>query len=476
MGELNINLIKTKNGGSCHINIESGSLDFTNVHGYGIRYGKYISSNIFSGWKCYTVDAAPHQTRYGQVPNTPVEFLALLTYASKSIYDTDTSLYIELAGLLVSHKQDADLVYRLNNVNTNDFVVLKNQIISAMHDGVGKNMSVGICDAMINSLGNTTSQPQTESQGEPQTQVEAPVEEPVIQQTAEQKRAAQKDKRKEIQTKLDKFFSEFALEACSIRLTNTIAHTIKGESTEDKGRKAAIEYVSNYFECQQHPRFVDIQERLKSPEWAEICKSIFNDIDIPPLKVNRRLKVLFGPPGMGKSTIFEMSHPNSLQFNCTRSMNPEDLWKKLDLKDSADKLKKAGLDEASIEATLAGVNNIQDAVKVLLPILDKIGEKPTFIDTEISKSIKQGVAVRLEEFAELQEPCQTALQPILDNHEYAETGFESIKIPDSWEVLASFNLYDADGTAKQLTAAIVDRAAVIKKYIPKAADRAEIAL
>lgn len=112
------------------------------------------------------------------------------------------------------------------------------------------------------------------------------------------------------------FFSEFSFTP-SFRFTNTFAFMAC------QSKKAAIEYVNNYFALMDSSYVKEVVEKVKSAEF----KQIVNDIaqyGTPASHINNRFKVYFGPAGTGKTTIAQEESENRC-IVCNSSMLPSDL-------------------------------------------------------------------------------------------------------------------------------------------------------
>lgn len=112
------------------------------------------------------------------------------------------------------------------------------------------------------------------------------------------------------------FFSEFSFTP-SFRFTNTFAFMAC------QSKKAAVEYVSNYFALMDSSYIKEVTEKVKSAEFSQIVKSIAQ-YGAPASHINNRFKVYFGPAGTGKTTIAQEESENRC-IVCNSSMLPSDL-------------------------------------------------------------------------------------------------------------------------------------------------------
>lgn len=112
------------------------------------------------------------------------------------------------------------------------------------------------------------------------------------------------------------FFSEFSFTP-SFRFANTFAFMAC------KSKKAAIEYVSNYFALMDSSYIKEVVKKVKSAEFSQIVENIAQ-YGAPASHINNRFKVYFGPAGTGKTTIAQEESENRC-IVCNSSMLPSDL-------------------------------------------------------------------------------------------------------------------------------------------------------
>lgn len=113
--------------------------------------------------------------------------------------------------------------------------------------------------------------------------------------------------------KMINFFSEFSFTP-SYRFVNTLAR---------KSMKTSKNFVANYFALTDSPYVVEVKEKIKSAEFDEILKGIYNYGE-PTHAVNNRLKVYYGAAGTGKTTLAQSETDNRC-IVCNASMLPADL-------------------------------------------------------------------------------------------------------------------------------------------------------
>ena len=112
------------------------------------------------------------------------------------------------------------------------------------------------------------------------------------------------------------FFTEFSFTP-SFRFTNTFAFMAC------QSKKAAIEYVNNYFALMDSSYVKEVVEKVKSAEFKQIVDDIAQ-YGTPASHINNRFKVYFGPAGTGKTTIAQEESENRC-IVCNSSMLPSDL-------------------------------------------------------------------------------------------------------------------------------------------------------
>ena len=120
------------------------------------------------------------------------------------------------------------------------------------------------------------------------------------------------------------FFTEFSFTP-SFRFTNTFAFMAC------QSKKAACDYVRNYFALMDSSYVKEVEQKIKSAEFAQIVKDIAQYGE-PTTHINTRFKVYFGPAGTGKTTIAQEESENRC-IVCNSSMLPSDLMEDFIFKD-----------------------------------------------------------------------------------------------------------------------------------------------
>ena len=124
--------------------------------------------------------------------------------------------------------------------------------------------------------------------------------------------------------KLMSFFTEFSFTP-SFRFTNTFAFMAC------QGKKTAMDYVRNYFALMDSSYVKEVEQKIKSAEFAQIIKDIAQ-YGAPSKHINTRFKVYYGSAGTGKTTLAQTESENRC-IVCNSSMLPSDLMEDFIFKD-----------------------------------------------------------------------------------------------------------------------------------------------
>jgi hypothetical protein len=125
-------------------------------------------------------------------------------------------------------------------------------------------------------------------------------------------------------SKLMDFFTEFSFTP-SFRFTNAFSYMAC------QSKKAAIDYVCNYFALMDSSYVKEVAQKVKSAEFGQIIKDIAQYGE-PTKPINTRFKVYFGPAGTGKTTVAQEEAENRC-IVCNSSMLPSDLMEDFIFKD-----------------------------------------------------------------------------------------------------------------------------------------------
>lgn len=206
---------------------------------------------------------------------------------------------------------------------------------------------------------------------------------------------------------LIKFFSEFNFTP-SYRFINSLLRA-----------KNKTNYVINYFMLQDHTYALEIKDKVKSPEFTGImnaCKEF-----TPTNIINRRIEILFGEPGSGKTT-YAMENSDYV-IVCSSDMLPTDLMQNFVFKDG----------------------------------------KADFDPSDLWKAMEEGKTILLDEINMLPFESLRFLQGITDNKEEINFKGRTIKIHPDFKIIGTMNL-NVNGQCIPLPAPLVDRAYDIIEY------------
>lgn len=224
------------------------------------------------------------------------------------------------------------------------------------------------------------------------------------------------DKKEQIQLGIQNmmnFFSEFSFEP-NFRFVNTFAYAC--QTSTGKAKK----FVETYFELSDSQFLFSIIEKMKSPEFNEICKLISS---IPPShKVNTRFKLYYGSAGTGKTTQAMKEASNNCMV-CHSAMLPSDLMEDFKFNDG----------------------------------------KADFQPSSLQVAITSGTAIVLDEINLLPFESLRFLQSILDGKKEFVYKGKTINIADGFEIIGTMNL-TVNGCTYALPEPLIDRCSDIRKY------------
>jgi len=221
-------------------------------------------------------------------------------------------------------------------------------------------------------------------------------------------------RRKAVCEKIIKFFSEFTFVPAT-RFVNTLS-----KFTTQKDAKT---YISNYMNLTDHPDKNEINEKIKSSEFGDILKELF---DCRGDKViNKRLEIYYGPQGTGKTTEAINLYPEANITVCNELMDSDSIMKVFDFNDA----------------------NGHPVFKPSQLQLDMIAGRPHILD----------------EMNLLPLNTLRFLQGILDSKEKINYEGKEIVIADGFKIIGTMNLV-VNGQVFSLPEPIVDRAQKLKEY------------
>ena len=218
--------------------------------------------------------------------------------------------------------------------------------------------------------------------------------------------------------KLNRFLSEFSYfrNGVSMRLINTFAIAAD---------KAAA--LRSYCEVSQMEDLSDLVEKMKSPEFKNVCDAFK---PFSPKPVNRRFAVFYGAPGGGKTYA----------------------------------AKKAGEAINGGEVDIVPCSPSMDAADTLYAYrLDYKTGKRGYIPTALLTAMVSGRAVVLDEVNLLPMEARMFLQNILDNKDKVHVMGQELPIADGFFVIGTMNLETGLGSTP-LPLPLVDRACVVREF------------
>lgn len=220
---------------------------------------------------------------------------------------------------------------------------------------------------------------------------------------------------------LNNFLSEFSYfrKGASMRLVNTFA------IAEDK--KSAL---FSYCEVSQMEDYPDLMEKMKSPEFEEVCKKFLPfKGKVKPL--NTRFAVFYGNPGGGKTYA---------AINAARKINGDG------------------------KCDIVPCSPSMDAADLLYAYrLDYKTGKRGYVPTALLTAMTTGRAVVLDEINLLPMEARMFLQDILDNKPCVHVMGVELQIKNGFFVIGTMNLETGLGS-QPLPQPLVDRACVIREF------------
>ena len=226
--------------------------------------------------------------------------------------------------------------------------------------------------------------------------------------------------------KLNKFLSEFSYfrNGVSMRLINTFAIAAD---------KAAA--LRSYCEVSQMEDLSDLVEKMKSPEFKQVCEAFK---PFSPKPVNRRFAVFYGAPGGGKTYA----------------------------------AKAAGESINGGKVDIVPCSPSMDAADTLYAYrLDYKTGKRGYIPTALLTAMVSGRAVVLDEVNLRPMEARMFLQNILDNKDKVHVMGQELPIADGFFVIGTMNLETGLGSTP-LPLPLVDRACVVREFRTTAAQAA----
>ncbi len=228
------------------------------------------------------------------------------------------------------------------------------------------------------------------------------------------KEASLEDKRKKVCSDIIKFFSEFTFVPAT-RFVNTLSKFTT--------QKDAKQFISNYMNLTDHPDKNDICEKIKSAEFNNILKDLFECRG--DKEINKRLEIYYGPAGTGKTTEAINLYPDANVTVCNELMDSDSIMKVFDFNDE--------------------------------------NGNPVFKPSQLQLDMIAGRPHILDEMNLLPLNTLRFLQGILDSKEKINYEGKEIVIADGFKIIGTMNLV-VNGQVFSLPEPIVDRAQVLKEY------------
>lgn len=216
-------------------------------------------------------------------------------------------------------------------------------------------------------------------------------------------------------TQLMDFFSEFSFTP-SFRFTNTFAFM----ACESK--KAACDYVRNYFALMDSSYVKEVEQKIKSAEFTQIVKNIAQ-YGKPTTHINSRFKVYYGSAGTGKTTLAQTESDNRC-IVCNSSMLPSDLMEDFIFKDG----------------------------------------NPDFNPSLLWDCMEQGKTIVLDEINLLPFDSLRFLQGIVDGKTEFYYKNRPVHIKDGFQIIGTMNL-SLGGMVYGLPEPLVDRCSDAKEFV-----------
>lgn len=218
--------------------------------------------------------------------------------------------------------------------------------------------------------------------------------------------------RKGLQSMIN-FFSEFSFEP-NFRFVNSFCFALQSSFSN------ATKYVTNYFKLIDSQFVYSIIEKMKSPEFSEICNNLSQAT--PSRHVNTRFKIYYGSQGTGKTTEAMKEADNNCMV-CHSAMLPSDLMEDFKFVDG----------------------------------------KADFQPSALQKAMTEGKAIVLDEINLLPFESLRFLQSILDGKKEFTYKGSTIKIADDFEIIGTMNL-TVNGATYSLPEPLIDRCKEIREF------------
>jgi hypothetical protein len=217
------------------------------------------------------------------------------------------------------------------------------------------------------------------------------------------------------------FLSDFGIKSPSARMLNTAANMAKGADIANY----IVEYCriagNEYANDNDDKGKTTVAMKCKSTE----AKALFDGIAklAPESRINRRFALVYGEPGGGKTYGAMTANPGAEVVMCRSGMTDKELFLGFTFKDG----------------------------------------KPVFAENPLTRAMKEGKTVILDEINLLPEECLRALQAITDGKDRVTIDDCEVRIVEGFKIVGTMNYIVGGGDSRPLPPALVDRAESIRE-------------
>lgn len=208
----------------------------------------------------------------------------------------------------------------------------------------------------------------------------------------------------EAASKLSAFLTEFKMTAQN-RMINTM-------SGMDRAQQSA--YLVSYAELTANEYAGDLKAKCESAEFDAVS-GIIAGLERDNW-ANRRIEILYGPAGSGKTTAAMMENPGAKVKVCHEELSADELFRGFDFQDG----------------------------------------KPVFVGSEVEEAMRLGLPVVLDEINLLPRQTLRAMQAVTDGKPEVSVNNHVIKIADGFRIVGTMNL-NIDGQIAPIPGPLVDR-------------------
>lgn len=219
------------------------------------------------------------------------------------------------------------------------------------------------------------------------------------------------------------FLSDFGIKSASCRMLNTAANMSKGA---DIGR-----YVLEYLRIAGNEYANDNGEKAKTTVslkcMSQEAQMLFESVAklTPESRINRRFALVYGEPGGGKTYSAMAANPGAEVVLCRSGMTDKELFLGFTFRDG----------------------------------------KPVFEENALTRAMREGKTVILDEINLLPEECLRALQAITDGKDRITIDDCEVRIAEGFKIVGTMNYIVGGGESRPLPPALVDRAESIREVV-----------